>query len=175
MPKSSGEDWIGRQGPKWTFISSQVARMVAGVSIGSSHPPRGQALSAAPPGTVTAGIACFAVVELLIALFMAIAPHAFYENVGPFGLVNDHYIRDLATYNAAIGVALTASIRRPSWRVPVLALTTIQYALHSVNHLVDIGNAHPKYLGYVNFFVIAIATALLAWLWRVAAAEERAR
>lgn len=139
--------------------------------MGESHTQTGRPLSVAPPGTVTVGLAFFAITELVVALFMAIGPHAFYEDVGPFGVVNDHYIRDLATYNGAIGVALAVSIRRRSWRVPVLALTTIQYALHSVNHVVDIANAHPRYLGYVNFFMLAIATVLLAWLWRVAAAE----
>ncbi len=58
--------------------------------------------------------------------------------------------------------------------MPVLALTTIQYALHSVNHLIDIGKAHPAWNGYFDFFSLAAATVLLAWLWRVAAREASA-
>ena len=123
---------------------------------------------------MTVGIAAFAAIQLGLALLMAVSPHAFYTAVGPFGAFNGHYIRDVATFYAAIGVGLLVAIRRASWRVPVLALTTIQYALHSVNHLIDIGKAHPAWNGYFDFFSLAAATVLLAWLWRRAALEARA-
>jgi hypothetical protein len=125
-----------------------------------------------PPSVVTVGIAAFAVVQLALALLMTANPHRFYTAVGPFGAFNGHYIRDLATFYAATGVGLLLAIRRPSWRVPMLALMTIQYALHSVNHLIDIGNAHPAWNGYFDFFSLAAATGLLAWLWRRAALED---
>jgi len=57
--------------------------------------------------------------------------------------------------------------------VPMLAVTTIQYALHSLNHLVDIDRAHPAWTGYFDFFSLAIATVLLASLWRAAAREAQ--
>jgi len=118
------------------------------------------------------GVAAFGVYHLVLALFMAIAPRTFFSDVGPFGVVNTHYIRDTATFNAAIGVALLVAVRRPSWRVPVLALTTLQFALHSVNHLIDIGRAHPAWNGYFDFFSLALATLVLAWLLRSALVEE---
>jgi hypothetical protein len=89
------------------------------------------------------------------------------------GAFNPHYIRDVASFYGAIGIGLTIAVNRVSWRVPVLALTTIQYALHSVNHLIDIGSAHPAWNGYFDFFSLAAATMLLAWLWRAAAQEAR--
>lgn len=126
------------------------------------------------PSLVTVGAGAFGVYHLALALFMAVAPRAFFSDVGPFGTVNTHYIRDTATFNAAIGVALLVALRRASWRVPVLALTTLQFALHSVNHLVDIGRAHPAWNGYADFFSLAAATLLLVWLLRAALAEEDA-
>lgn len=128
----------------------------------------------APPGILVVGIAAFGAYHLALALFMAVAPRAFFTNVGPFGTVNTHYIRDTATFNAAIGVALLIAVRRPSWRVPVLALTALQFALHSINHLVDIGRAHPAWTGYFDFFSLAAATLVLVWLLRAAMAEESA-
>jgi hypothetical protein len=119
-----------------------------------------------------AGLAVYAAYHLLLGLFMAIAPHAFFTAIGPFGARNDHYVRDVSTYNLALGVAFAVSIRRASWRVPVLAIATLQFALHSANHLLDIGAAHPHWVGYFDFFSLASATVLLAWLWRVAAAQE---
>lgn len=124
-----------------------------------------------PPSVVTVGIATFAAIQLGLALLMAANPHRFYTAVGPFGAFNGHYIRDLATFYAATGVGLLLAIRRPSWRVPMLALMMIQYALHSVNHLIDIGNAHPEWNGYFDFVSLAAATVLLAWLWRKAVLE----
>jgi hypothetical protein len=138
------------------------------------EPLAGASVRAPAPSAVTVGIGAFAAIELALAVFMALSPHAFYTAVGPFGPYNRHYIRDVASFEAAIGVALVLSLRRPSWRVPVLALTMVQYALHSLNHLIDIGSAHPAWTGYFDFFSLAIATALLAWLLSRAAAEAHA-
>jgi hypothetical protein len=128
-------------------------------------------ISESNPSTVAVGIAIFAAIQLGLALFMAVAPHAFYTAVGPFGVFNGHYIRDVASFYGAIGIGLLLSLSRPSWRVPMLAVTTIQYALHSLNHLLDIDKAHPLWNGYFDFFSLAAATVLLAWMWRAAARE----
>jgi hypothetical protein len=142
------------------------------VSAHTQHTQPLAARQAAPPGTLVVGVAAFGVYHLALALFMAVAPHAFFTDIGPFEAVNIHYIRDTATFNAAIGVALLLAVRRPSWRVPVLALVTLQFVLHSINHLIDIGRAHPAWLGYFDFFSLAAATVVLAWLLRVAIYEE---
>jgi hypothetical protein len=118
------------------------------------------------------GLSGFAVYHIALAIFMAAGAHAFYKRIGPFDAYNPHYIRDIATYSAAIGVGLAVAVVRPSWRVPVLAVTTVQFALHSINHLVDIGDAHPSWNGYFDFFSLAAATVLLAWLWRLASLPD---
>ncbi len=136
-----------------------------------TRPP---SLTAPPPGTLAVGIAAFAVVELSLAVFMAASPHAFYTAIGPFGAFNAHYIRDVASFEAALGLALAMAVRRPSWRVPVLALTTAQFALHSLNHLIDIGKAHPAWNGYFDFGTLAAGTLLLVWLSWMALTEAGA-
>lgn len=118
------------------------------------------------------GLSAFAVYHIALAIFMVVGAHAFYKRIGPFDAYNPHYIRDVATYSAAIGVGLAVAVVRPSWRVPVLAVTTVQFALHTVNHLVDIGDAHPRWNGYFDFFSLAAATVLLAWLWRIASSPD---
>jgi hypothetical protein len=130
-------------------------------------------LHASRPGVATVGVVLFAVYHLALALFMAVAPHAFFTDVGPFGARNDHYIRDTATFNAAIGLGLAIAIRHRSWRVPVLAIAVAQFTLHSINHLVDIDKAHPAWNGYFDFFSLAAATVLLAWLLRAALADAK--
>ncbi len=139
----------------------------------AEHPTAAGRPSAAATQMLSAGIAVFAAYHLLLAAFMAIAPHAFFTSVGPFGTANSHYIRDLATYNAAIGAVLALALARPSWRLPVLTLCTIQFALHTLNHLLDIGASHPAWNGYFDFGSLAFSTLLLVWLMRTAAAGER--
>jgi hypothetical protein len=146
---------------------------VSGVSAGYEQPAGTAALHDPAPSVVTVGLVAFAAIQLGLALFMAASPHVFYTAVGPFGAFNAHYIRDVASFYGAIGVGLLLAVSRLSWRVPVLAVTTIQYALHSVNHLLDIGKAHPVWTGYFDFFSLAAATVLLARLWRVALLETR--
>ncbi|HST54835.1 MAG TPA: hypothetical protein VLJ42_02935, partial [Solirubrobacteraceae bacterium] len=69
--------------------------------------------------------------------------------------------------------ALLLAVSRHSWRTPVRALTTLQFALHCVNHLIDINRAHPAWNGYADFFSLLAATLLLAWLLRLSRTEAR--
>jgi hypothetical protein len=107
------------------------------------------------------GLIAFAVYHLALAIFMAFAPHAFYKSLGPFDAYNSHYIRDTATFEAALGVGFAVAISRPPWRVPVLAITTVQFALHTINHLVDADSSHPAWTGWFDFVSLLAATGLL--------------
>jgi hypothetical protein len=127
----------------------------------------------ARPDAVVVGIAAFAVVELALAGFMVISPHRFYTAIGPFGNFNAHYLRDVATFEGALGVGLLIALRLPAWRVPVLAVTTIQFALHTLNHLLDIDKADPAWAGYFDFLSLGASTVLLVWLLRSAHARSR--
>jgi hypothetical protein len=64
--------------------------------------------------TLRAGILVLAVYHLVLAALMVFAPHVFFTKIGPFGVQNDHYLRDTATFNAAFGAALAVAYSRPS-------------------------------------------------------------
>jgi hypothetical protein len=140
----------------------------------SAQSRRTWATAAARSDALSAGLALFALYHLALAVLMAAAPHSFFEAIGPFGTRNDHYVRDAATYNAAFAAGFAIAVRRNAWRVPVLVIAVVQFALHTVNHLVDIGAAHPGWTGYLDFFGLAVATALLLWLLALARARARA-
>ena len=106
----------------------------------------------------------FAAVQIVLGLLLWLTPGFFYDEIGPYGVRNDHYMGDLATWYLALGGVALASVSRVSWRVPVLVLAFAQYALHSFNHLLDIGDANPSWLGPGNFVSLLLATALLAWM-----------
>jgi hypothetical protein len=57
----------------------------------------------------------------------------------------------------------------------MLAIATVQFALHSINHLVDIDTAHQAWKGYFDFFSLAASTFLIAGLLWLALADARAR
>jgi hypothetical protein len=116
--------------------------------------------------TVRVGLIVFAASYLALALSMVLAPHTFFTDVGPYGIQNDHYLRDVATFYAAFGVALLIAYGQTSWRTPILWCIAIQSGLHAVNHLFDIGDAHSSWLGPANFISLALATAALVWLAR---------
>jgi hypothetical protein len=117
-------------------------------------------------------IVLFGLSQLALGLIMVIAPGFFFDNVGPYGAENDHYVRDYATFYLALGLTVLAAVPRPSWRVPILALAAVQYLLHSVNHLVDVGDADPEWLGPANLAALLVTGALLAFMLVAAMREE---
>jgi hypothetical protein len=154
----------------WSFTVHHAEHIVAAMNQPAQHPFAPSEVSAA---TLRISLAIFAAIDLGLAVFMAVAPHAFYKTIGPFGASNPHYVRDVATFYFAVGIALALAVSRPSWRAPALAISAIQYAAHSLNHLIDIANAHPAWTGYFDFFSLLAGTVVLTWLWRVAASADR--
>ena len=102
--------------------------------------------------------------QVVLGLLLWVTPGFFFDEIGPYCVRNDHYLGDLATWYLALGAATLVAVRRVSWRVPVLALAFIQYALHSFNHLIDVNHAHPKWLGPANLISLVLTTLLLAWM-----------
>jgi hypothetical protein len=110
---------------------------------------------------VRALLAAFAVIQVALGLLLWLTPGFFFDEIGPYGERNDHYMGDLATWYLALGGVALASLGRASWRIPVLVLAFAQYALHSLNHLIDVGAADPSWLGPANLVSLALATVLL--------------
>lgn len=140
-----------------------------GVDTAASMDPTSPTMAATARGArsdsiVRFGVATLALYHLALAALMVFAPGTFFEDIGPFGVRNDHYLRDTATFNMAFAVALAVAYRRPSWRAPVLCCVAVQFVLHSLNHLADIGEAHPHWLGPADFISLAIGAAILVWL-----------
>jgi hypothetical protein len=109
--------------------------------------------------------------QLVLGLLLWLAPGFFYDEIGPFGARNDHYMGDVASFYVALGAAVLVAVRRESWRVPVLAIALAQYALHSLNHLIDIGESDPSWIGPADFALLTLGALLVAWMLR----QETAR
>jgi hypothetical protein len=114
-------------------------------------------------------LALFGAAQLVLGVLLWAAPGTFFDEIGPYGTRNDHYMADVATFYLALGAAALVAVVRSSWRVPVLAVALLQYVLHSVNHLIDVGEADPAWLGPANLVALAATAVLLGWMLRAAA------
>jgi hypothetical protein len=112
------------------------------------------------------------VYHLALGAFMVVVPRTFFDEIAGFGAYNGHYIRDLASFYLAMGVVLILAVGRRSWQVPVLFFCVLQYGLHVLNHIWDVSDAEPEWIGPVNLVILALIGAGLWWLWRAARREE---
>ena len=116
-------------------------------------------------------LAAFGAVQLVLGILLWATPGFFFDEIGPYGVRNDHYMGDLATWYLALGAATLIAVRRVDWRVPVIAIALIQNTLHVVNHVIDVSNADPEWLGPANLVSLVLASVLLAGMLQV----ERSR
>ncbi len=121
------------------------------------------------------GIGALAAVALVTGLWQAIAPESFRDAVGPFGPYNEHFVRDIATWTLAYGAALVVAVGNPAWRVPVLAFGIAQGALHLVNHIIDIGDTDPGWVGAFDAVSLAALLGVTAWLLSACRDRESGR
>jgi len=86
-----------------------------------------------------------------------IAPDTFFDQVGRYGVENSHYVGDVGAFVLAFGIAALVAARRPSWRVPVLALGALWYGLHALSDTRGIFDT--AYIG-----IGALLFGYLAWV-----------
>jgi hypothetical protein len=102
--------------------------------------------------------------QVLLGALLWLTPGFFHDEIGPYGVRNDHYMGDLATWYLALGLGALVAVRRADWRLPVLAVAFVQSALHAFNHLLDVREADPEWLGPFNLVLLVLVTVLLAWM-----------
>lgn len=124
-------------------------------------------------GFVEVALIVFGIYALSIGVFMIVAPGTFFETLGNFGVRNDHYIFDNATFEVPQGLMLLAAVRWPSWRVPALAFATLHWAMHSVSHLVDPHHGAGDWIGWLEAGGLVVTTAILALALRSAVLTGR--
>ena len=117
-----------------------------------------------PLDAVDVVLAVVAAAQILPGLLALVAPGTFYAQVGPYPPENDHFVRDLGSWQVALGAAALHAVRRPAWRTPMLAILALQYALHAISHLVDVDASDPSWNGPVALATQVLAAVVLAGL-----------
>ena len=119
------------------------------------------------------GIVVLGVTQLAIGVWLLVSPDSFVDTFADFGPADSHFLRDIGTFQAGLGIALIVAAGRPRWRIPMLFAALAQTALHTINHLFDISGTDPAWQGYFNFISLLGLTVLLGWLLAGAARAER--
>jgi hypothetical protein len=122
---------------------------------------------------VDAALIVFGAYSVLLGLFMFFAPGTFFDTLGNFGLRNDHYIFDNATFEFPLGLMMLASVRWPSWRVPALAFATLHWGLHALSHIIDRHHGAGESIGTLEAGGLVVATVLLAIALRASIGAEK--
>ena len=105
-----------------------------------------------------------ALYHLAIGGWFLVAPGSAYDTLAEFPPRNDHFLRDVASFYLAFGLAFWIASRRASWRAPVLALAAMQYAIHTVVHVLDVGDAATDGKGIFAAVSLGIITAALIFV-----------
>lgn len=96
--------------------------------------------------------------------------------VPDFGPLNEHFVRDIGSTFAMLGIALLWGAARPGVRVPVLVLVTLFNALHAVVHAWDTsrGLVGPEHWA-IDFPAVYLPTIVLVALTIALARATEAR
>ena len=106
-----------------------------------------------------------AAILVLPGILAFVSPGAFYDQIAGYPPRNDHFIRDLGSWQIALGAVALYGARRRAWRTPLLALLALQYALHAVSHVIDVGDTDPAWQGPFALVVQLAGALLLAGLF----------
>ncbi|OBA83308.1 hypothetical protein A9W99_08265 [Mycobacterium sp. 1164966.3] len=108
----------------------------------------------------------FGIYSVVLGAFMLAAPGVFFDTLGAFGVRNNHYIFDNASFELPLGLLLLGALRWPTWRVPALAFATAHWSLHALSHIVDTQHRAGTSVGWLEAAGLVAGTLILvAALW----------
>ena len=109
------------------------------------------------------------VVQVASGALALVAPDTFFDEIGRYGVQNNHYIGDVGSFVLAFGIAVLVAAHRPAFRVPVLLLGALWSGLHTINHALDVGDARSDARGILDTLYIGAGALLYAYLaWAAA-------
>ena len=109
------------------------------------------------------------VVQVASGALALVAPGTFYDEVGRYGVENQHYVGDVGAFVLAFGIAVLIAAQRPAWRMPVLLVGALWSGLHAINHAFDVGDARSDARGIVDTIYIGLGALLFVYLaWAAA-------
>ena len=114
---------------------------------------------------VTIALLSVGAITLLTGVWAFLSPGTFYDAIAAFPPRNDHFLRDVGSFQVALGLLGLVAARRATWRTPALGMFTVMYALHAISHLININDAESDALGIVEFVLLAGTALALGGLY----------
>ncbi len=114
---------------------------------------------------VTIVIAVVGVTQVATGLLAFFAPGAFYDLIASYPPENDHFLKDVGTWNLALGAIALYGARRADWRVPLLGFLALQYGLHAISHAIDVDQADPRWQGTFGLVAQVVGAVVLTALF----------
>lgn len=82
--------------------------------------------------------------QLIVGVWAIVAPESFYDAVATYPPYNDHFLKDVASWNVALGLAALHAARTPSWQRGMCGVLAVLYALHALSHGIDLDQGEPR-------------------------------
>lgn len=125
--------------------------------------------------TIRAVLGVLAAYLLVTGALALIVPDTFFDQIGNYGVENEHYVGDAGAFTFAYGLVVVVAIIQPSWRVPVLAVGAAWFLVHALNHAFDVGQARSDARGIADTVLLALGGLALGWLAVLISRAERGR
>ena len=125
----------------------------------------------AKPDLVDTALLVVGTTQVVLGALAFLAPGVFYDLIASYPPDNAHFLKDVGSWQVALGAAALYAARRPAWRVPMLGILAIQYTLHTISHLIDLDVADPAWQGTFALVTQGIGAVVLVALFL----RERAR
>ena len=105
------------------------------------------------------------VTQLATGVLAFVAPGAFYDLAAGYPPENDHFLKDVGSWNVALGAIALYGARRPDWHVPLLGFLALQYVLHTISHVIDVNQSDPDWHGIFGVVTQSFGALVLAALF----------
>lgn len=127
--------------------------------------------AAARTDLVSTVLVIVGITQLVTGAIAFLAPGAFYDLAAGYPPENHHFLRDIGSWNVALGAIALYGARRTEWRTALLGFLAVQYVLHTISHLIDVSDSDPSWQGPFALVTQGLGAVVLTALFL----RERAR
>ena len=103
---------------------------------------------------------------------LLLAPTWFFQTIGTFPPLNQHYLGDAGAFLLPLGLGLLLALKDPRRHRLLIGMAALAGLLHTGNHLYDdliLGHGTAAHLA--STVELLLQTGLLAWAWWALAAK----
>lgn len=105
------------------------------------------------------------ITQLAVGAWAFVAPDSFYDVVATYPPYNDHFLKDIGSWNVALGLAAIHAARTPSWQKGMCGVLAVLYALHALSHAIDLDQGEPHSASVATLVSQIVAALIFAALY----------